>query len=149
MIRFISGADVLPVRNEMLREGRLSPEECVFSGDADEGSFHLGYVHEDQLVSIATFHRQPGAVVLPVMEGRTGYQLRGMATLTRYQGKGFGNRLVNFAIVYLKGQKVNYLWCNARKKAFSFYQGLGFEFISGEFDVPGIGPHKVMYLKIQ
>jgi ribosomal protein S18 acetylase RimI-like enzyme len=71
-----------------------------------------------------------------------------MATATKYQGKGFGNRLLNFAIVYLKGQKVNYLWCNAREKAFKFYQSLGFEFISDSFEIPEIGAHRVMYLKI-
>ena len=79
----------------------------------------------------------------------TSYQLRGMATLPEYRNKGFGNQLVNFAIVYLRGQKVHYLWCNARKKSFSFYLGLGFEFISDEFEIEGIGPHKSMYLKIQ
>jgi ribosomal protein S18 acetylase RimI-like enzyme len=72
-----------------------------------------------------------------------------MATAHAEQGKGYGNKLVNFAIVYLRGKGVNYIWCNARQKAFNFYQSLGFEFISETFDIPGIGPHKVMYLKIQ
>jgi ribosomal protein S18 acetylase RimI-like enzyme len=72
-----------------------------------------------------------------------------MATLESYRGKGLGNKLLNFAIVYLRGQKVNYLWCNARKAAFGFYLALGFEFISAEYEIPGIGPHKKMYLKIQ
>ncbi len=33
------------------------------------------------------------------------YQLRGMATLAEYRGKGIGNQLVNFAIVYMRGRK--------------------------------------------
>lgn len=149
MIRFIPTADTLPIRNEILREGKLSPDQCVFPGDDAEGSFHLGYYNDEKLVCVATFHRQECSVILPVMHEKAGYQLRGMATLAGYQGQGFGNRLVNFAIVYLKGQKVDYLWCNARKKAFRFYQDLGFEFISDEFEIAGIGPHKTMYLKIQ
>jgi predicted GNAT family N-acyltransferase len=72
-----------------------------------------------------------------------------MATTEKYRGKGLGNRLVNFAITYLRGQQVNYIWCNARKKALQFYMGVGFEVVSPEFDVPGIGPHYVMYVKIQ
>jgi predicted GNAT family N-acyltransferase len=72
-----------------------------------------------------------------------------MATTEKYRGKGLGNRLVNFAITYLRGQKVNYIWCNARKKALQFYLGVGFEVVSPEFEVPGIGPHYVMYVKIQ
>lgn len=143
MIKFISSEDTLALRSPILRNG-ADPQLCVFDGDNDEFSFHLGYFIEDELVCVASFHQQ----------GRDnfqglGYQLRGMATQLSYQGRGIGNQLVNFAIVYLRGQKANYLWCNARKAAFRFYSGLGFEFVSEEFDIPNIGPHKAMYLKIQ
>jgi ribosomal protein S18 acetylase RimI-like enzyme len=72
-----------------------------------------------------------------------------MATIGSYRGRGIGNQLVNFAIVYLRGQKANYIWCNARKNAVKFYLNLGFEVVSPEFEVPGIGPHYAMYVKIQ
>lgn len=144
MIKFIKTEDVLPIRNIVLREGKLKDEECFFLNDDAEDTFHLGYYDHDQLVSVASFHHQsrPGFV-------GDAYQLRGMATLSAYQSKGFGNQLLNFAIVYLRGQKLNYIWCNAREKAFMFYQSLGFEFISEAFEIPGIGIHKAMYLKIQ
>ena len=144
MIRFIQADEVLSIRNEVLRESRLTLDECRFPGDQDEGSFHLGYFEGEQLACIASFHpKQYGEY-----KGKA-YQLRGMATLEKYRGKGFGNQLVNFAIVYLRGQKANYIWCNARKKAIKFYQNLGFEIISSEFEVTNIGPHHVLYLKIQ
>lgn len=144
MIRFIQADDVLPVRNEVLRDGKLTLEQCRFPGDDAEGAFHLGYFDNEQLVCIVTFFPKN-------YEGYTGkgYQLRGMATLESHRSKGIGNQLVNFAIVYLRGQKANYIWCNARKKALKFYGDLGFEIISDEFEVPNIGPHRVMYLKIQ
>lgn len=144
MIRFIQADDVLPVRNEVLREGKLTLEQCRFPGDDAEGAFHLGYFNNDQLVCIATFFPKN-------YDGYAGkaYQLRGMATLESYRSKGIGNQLVNFAVVYLRGQKANYIWCNARKNALRFYGNLGFEVISDEFEVPNIGPHRVMYLKIQ
>jgi predicted GNAT family N-acyltransferase len=144
MIRFIQTDDVLALRNEVLREGRLTLDECRFQNDDAEGTFHLGYYDNDQLVCIASFHPQN----YKEYTGRA-YQLRGMATSESHRGKGIGNQLVNFAIVYTRGQKVNYVWCNARKKAVRFYQNLGFEIISAEFEVPGIGPHHVLYLKIQ
>jgi GNAT superfamily N-acetyltransferase len=78
-----------------------------------------------------------------------GYQLRGMATLEKYRGKGIGNQLVNSAIVYLRRQQANYLWCNARVKAVPFYQNIGFEVISGQFVIPVTGTHHVLYLKVQ
>jgi ribosomal protein S18 acetylase RimI-like enzyme len=144
MIKFLQTEEVLPLRNTILREGKLKNEECIFLNDDAEDTFHLGDIIDDTPICVASFHHQK-------REGFEGdaYQLRGMATAHEYQGKGYGNKLVNFAIVYLRGKGVNYIWCNARQKAFKFYQSLGFEFISEEFDIPGIGPHKVMYLKIQ
>jgi len=144
MIKFITKEQVLPLRNEVLREGKLKPEDCIFLNDDAESTFHLGYFEGDELVCVASFHHQPY-----VDFTGDAYQLRGMATTSSFQSKGIGNKLVNFAIVYLRGQKINYLWCNAREKAFKFYQSSGFELVSDFFDIPGIGKHKVMYLKIQ
>ena len=144
MIKFITAEEVLSIRNEVLREGRLRDDECRFPTDIISGAFHLGYVTADELVCVVSFHPQN-------YEGYhgLGYQLRGMATREAYRGKGYGNLLLNFAMVYLRGQKVNYVWCNARKVAANFYLNAGFEIISAEFDIAGIGPHYVMYVKIQ
>jgi GNAT superfamily N-acetyltransferase len=144
MIKFIAADDLLAIRNEVLREGKLALDECRFPTDQLTGAFHLGYYSGEELACIASFHPQNYGE----FKG-TGYQLRGMATLEKYRGRGFGNQLLNFAIVYLRGQKVNYLWCNARKKALPFYLNMGFEVISDEFEVPVIGPHYVLYVKIQ
>lgn len=144
MIKFITADDVLPIRNEVLREGKLTLDECRFAGDDNAEAFHLGYYVDDALACIASFHPQ----TYGDFKGKA-YQLRGMATTAQYRGKGYGNLLVNFAITYMRGQRVNYVWCNARKKAAPFYLSLGFEIISPEFDIPGIGPHYVMYVKIQ
>ena len=144
MIKFLQTEEVLPLRNIILREGKLKDEECFFLNDDASDTFHLGFLKNDEVISVASFHHQ----IRPGFPGEA-YQLRGMATALSFQGKGYGNQLLNFAIVYLRGQKVNYVWCNARQKAFKFYQSIGFEFISEEFDIPGIGPHKAMYLKIQ
>lgn len=143
MIKFLTTEEVLPLRNEVLREGKLKPEDCVFVNDDHEDTFHIGYFDGDEVVCIASFHAQKH----PEYEGKA-YQLRGMATKSNYQGKGIGNKLLNFAIVYLRGKKINYLWCNAREKAFKFYLSLGFEFISEPFIIEGIGVHKVMYLRV-
>jgi predicted GNAT family N-acyltransferase len=144
MIKFISVDELLDVRNNVLREGRLLPNECRFPSDTVEGAFHLGYYVSEQLACIASFHPQTHEPYTGL-----GYQLRGMATLEEFRGKSLGNQLLNFAIVYLRGQKANYIWCNARKKAVKFYLSIGFEIISEEFEIKNIGPHHIMYLKIQ
>lgn len=144
MIKFIPLADVFDVRNIVLREGKMPAGQPRFPSDDIEGAFHLGYFDGDKLVCVASFHPEPYGEF-----NGTGYQLRGMATLEEYRGKSIGNQILIFAIVYLRGQKANYVWCNARKKAVKFYDSIGFEIISKEFEVPNIGPHYVMYLKIQ
>jgi len=144
MIKFIQPDELLSIRNEVLRGGVLTLDECRFPSDKVEGAFHLGYFMGNELLSIASFHPQPYGEFTG-----TGYQLRGMATIESERGKGLGNQLLNFGIVYLKGLKANYIWCNARKKALPFYLNMGFEIISDEFEVPVIGPHYVLYVKIQ
>lgn len=144
MIRFVEVEELLAIRNEVLREGKLAPDECRFPTDKISGAFHLAYIINSQPVCVASFHPQNYDEY-----AGSAYQLRGMATIEEYRSRGLGNQLVNFAIVYLRGQKVNYVWCNARKNAVRFYKNLGFEVISNEFEVPGIGPHYVMYVKIQ
>jgi predicted GNAT family N-acyltransferase len=144
MIKFINVGELLPLRNVLLREGKLTNDECRFPTDNLQGAFHLGYYIEEELVCIASLHPQSYGD----FEGK-GYQLRGMATVEKYRGQGLGNQLLNFSIAYLKDLQANYLWCNARKKALPFYINLGFEIISAEFEVAVIGPHYVLYVKIQ
>ncbi len=143
MIRFITVEETLPLRNVVLREGKLTPDECRFPSDNLPGNFHLGYFDNEQLICIASFHPQsygeyPGA----------GYQLRGMGTADGYKGKGKGKELVEFAKQYLRGRSADYMWCNARQVAVSFYERLGLKIVSPQFEVPGIGPHYVMYVKL-
>ena len=58
MIRFIPTDDVLALRNQVLREGRLTLDQCRFPNDDAEGTFHLGYFDNDRLVCVASFHPQ-------------------------------------------------------------------------------------------
>ena len=143
MVEFITADQTLELRNIILRDGLLSPDQCRFAEDAIEGAFHLGYMSDNQLVCVCSFAPNELAPF-----GSDGFQLRGMATLKEYRNKGIGNLIVNFGVLYLKGRKARYVWCNARRVAYGFYSGLGFEFISEEFEIQGIGPHKKMYLKI-
>ena len=144
MIRFIQPEHVLPLRAAVLRNGQRLPQDCVFAGDNDPESFHVGVEQDGQIVCVASFLPQ-------TREGYPGkgYQLRGMATHPLYQSKGLGSQLLRFAFSHLQEKDVAYVWCNAREAAFPFYQNLGFTFISESFDIPGIGPHKAMYLPLK
>jgi predicted GNAT family N-acyltransferase len=40
------------------------------------------------------------------------------------------------------------VWCNARTPARAFYERAGFRTVSDEFELPEIGPHYVMELRL-
>lgn len=140
MVRFISSQETLSLRSKMLRNN-LSLAECTFPTDQIEGAFHLGCFVEDQLVSVASFfpnnyRDQP----------KEGYQLRGMATDSDFVGEGFGAKLIDFAVIQLNAANASYIWCNARSSAVEFYKKKGFELISSEFEIEGVGAHYEMIL---
>lgn len=135
MVRRISAEETLPLRSAVLRKNKPF-EECVLPTDEITGVFHLGYFLDDKLICIGTFFPED----YPEM-GTGGFRLRGMATDPGFAGKGFGVALINFAIDELTSVQASYIWCNARSTAVGFYSKLGFEIISEEFEVPGIGPH--------
>ncbi|MHA4894695.1 GNAT family N-acetyltransferase [Pedobacter sp. PWIIR3] len=135
MVKYINSDQVLPLRSKVLRNG-LDPDKCKFPTDEITDGFHLGCFVGEELVSIATFFPEDYPE-----QGTGGYRLRGMATDSLSAGKGYGAELINFAVETLTSANASYIWCNARKIAVGFYHKLGFEIISDEFEVPGIGPH--------
>lgn len=143
MVKFILPEEVLPLRSLMLRNGKPF-EACIFEGDNSYDTFHLGYLADNRIRSVTTFMRND---FFP--EDGEGYQLRGMATHPDFGGRGYGAALINFAIDYLKEYNTDYLWCNARSTAAPFYKKIGFISESPEFDIPGIGFHYEMRLKLK
>ncbi len=67
-----------------------------------------------------------------------------MATEPDVRGAGFGAALVAACIEHAAASGGGELWCNARMGALGFYRRMGFDVVSEEFDIPGIGPHVVM-----
>jgi predicted GNAT family N-acyltransferase len=143
MIRKISRDEALPLRSVVLRNGKPLAE-CVFPTDGLPGIFHLGYFADEQLVCIATFFPEDYPD-----QGTGGFRLRGMATDPAFAGKGYGAGLIKFAINELTSLQAAYIWCNARSSAKGFYSRLGFETISEEFEIAGIGPHFDMLYQIK
>lgn len=142
MVRFISSNDTLALRSEILRNG-LPLADCIFPTDDIEGAFHLGSFFGDSLVSVASFFPNNYKD-----RKSAGYQLRGMATAKDFSGKGYGAKLIDFAISQLNATEATYLWCNARTSAVDFYKKKGFELCSPEFEIPGVGPHHEMIINL-
>lgn len=136
----INPNDTYEIRHLMLRpDGTLS--DCKFDGDDDDQTFHLGAFIEGKLVSVASFYFEKHPTIT---DHQYQYRLRGMATLEQHQRQGLSKALLKMAFPIIKQNQCTVLWCNARTSAKGFYETVGFESISDEFDIPGIGPHYLM-----
>lgn len=144
-IQFISAEDAIDLRSRILRPGQPL-ENCHYPGDHSESALHLGICFDvdgkTQVLCNGTFLQESHAnwpmAVLP-------YRLRGMATDTPFNGQGLGRALLEFAQTELKKRNCDLLWFNARTSALGFYEKLGFSVVSDIFEIPGAGPHRVMF----
>lgn len=139
-ITLITPAETLFLRQRVLKPF-LSLEECVIPGDDFETTFHWGLFIKDRLVSVATFMGEDH----PDFHFSKSFRLRGMATDPEFAGKGLGSLLLKEAEQDLLKHDLDFLWFNARIKAFPFYERLGFKYHGDIFEIDRIGPHKVMY----
>jgi GNAT superfamily N-acetyltransferase len=140
VIREIPAAETWPLRLSVLRPNRpLSAAQ--FPGDDLRTTNHFGAFCDGELVGIASLFRAE----LPERAGDSALQLRGMATAPEMRGQGFGRALVLACETFAKESRVKLIWCNARTTAVGFYQKLGWEIVSQEFEVPDVGPHFRMW----
>lgn len=132
-----------------LRHMVLRPEQPIestdYDRDMDEQSLHYAALCENTIASIATFYPEK----FPEIKHTLSYRLRGMATHPKYRRKGFARQLMRHALKDLEQKRCDLLWCKARLVALSFYESLGFIKVGSIFEIDGIGPHYLMYKKIE
>ena len=139
-IRTATAEDIRPLRNDILRPG-LPYDTTRFEGDDDTDTFHLAaYDNEGKIVGIGSLMKAPWTGA----PSRAAYQLRGMAVAQSHQGTGAGKAVLEALELNAQSNGADLIWCNARNTASGFYAKSGWQIVSKEFDVPGIGPHLVM-----
>lgn len=106
-IRLISPEATLPIRHSVLWPSKPI-EFCQVKEDGSGN--HFGVFENDVLLCVAS-------IFITGAEAR----LRKFATLHEHQGKGFGTRMIEYIIEYLKQKGVTYFWCDARESAQDFY----------------------------
>lgn len=141
-VREIQAKETYAVRHPVLRPNQ-GIETCDYPGDHDEMTFHLGAFVDNKLVGIASFYEE----AFEDFQEEKQYRLRGMATLPGYRGMQIGAQLIHAAEALLRERSTSIWWCNARKNAIGFYKKLGLAIYGEEFEIEGIGPHKVMVRK--
>lgn len=141
----INAPDTYPIRQQVLVPDHDLKKAKFDFDDDDDISFHLGAFEDSQLVSVASFYYQRNLLFKDLHQ----YQLRGMATLSEYQGQGLSSELLKMAFPIIKQNLCTLLWCNARTTAAGFYEKAGFKKFDGTFfEIEEIGPHLLMYKNI-
>jgi len=138
-VKLIDANDTYLVRHPILRPEKPF-ETCVFHGDNLKTTIHIGLFIEKKIIGVCTFMKNNNTLFSNINQ----YQLRGMAILTPFQKKGYGNAILNFAEAILKKDNPVIIWCNARKFAIPFYEKNNYKKIGKPFNVAGIGVHYVM-----
>lgn len=137
--KLITAEETFPLRFQM-RPLRAIADQ----GNAEDKlstTFHIGAFLNSDLVGIASFNLEAH----PKFPSQTPYRLRGMASDKNFRGQNVGRITLDFGLQELRKRECDFLWCNARESAFGFYEKMGLSIYGEMFDIPTIGPHKVMY----
>lgn len=143
-IQIIDATQTFKVRHPILRAGK-SIETCRFVGDELETTFHFGIFTKNELVGVCSFLQNNHQSINKNKQ----YQLRGMAILKAYQGKGLGSIILSHGETFLKKRNTLALWCNAREVAVNFYERNGYQKFGNPFNIDDIGLHYLMYKNIK
>lgn len=135
----IPAEDTYELRQMVLRPN-LTIEQVAMDHDHLESSFHVG-VRDGSGRVIAIMTVMDDAV--PETD-EPAWRIRGMASHPDSRGSGCGGSVLEFGLARANSIEQRPVWCNARRVAYGFYERYGFRIVSDEFDIPGIGPHKVM-----
>ncbi|MFD0769987.1 GNAT family N-acetyltransferase [Bacillus sp. CGMCC 1.60114] len=139
-IKRIDCSQTYALRHEILRPNQ-SLEDCKYTSDHEENTFHLGAFINNMLISIASFSYE----IHPSLGEGIHYRLRGMATRQNFRKQHAGSTLIHSAEAILAKRRAQLLWCNARITVANYYTRLGFQEYGEIFDIPPIGLHKLMY----
>jgi len=142
-INKVDAEKIRPLRHSELRKGQ-DYSTTSYLKDYEDGTFHMACIVDDKIVTCATFYAEKSKKV----KSNNAYRLRGMATDSQLQRKGYARNLMIKSFKELKKSDCDMLWCNARLVAVNFYKSVGFKIIGELFDIEAIGPHYYMYKEI-
>ena len=142
-IRKVDAERIRPLRHSELRKGQ-DFSTTSYLKDYEVDTFHMAYISNEKTVTCATFYPEESTKI----KTENAYRLRGMATDSNFQRKGYASNLMAESFKELKKRDCDMVWCNARLVAVDFYKSVGFKITGELFDIEGIGPHYYMYKEI-
>lgn len=141
-IKRITALETYLVRHPILRN-KKPIESCDFDGDHLETTIHLGLYYKKQLIGVCSLLKNNHVLYFDTNQ----YQLRGMAILTEFQGKGLGLYILKHVESILINNST-LIWCNAREIAINFYKKSGYTITGKPFEIKTAGIHYMMYKKL-
>ena len=142
-IKKVFAEEVRPLRHSELRKGQdFSTTSYLEDYEAD--TFHMVCIVDEKIVTCASYYPEKSIKI----KSKRAYRLRGMATESNFQRKGYASNLMAESFKELKKEDCDMVWCNARLVAVDFYRSVGFKITGDLFDIEGIGPHYYMYKEI-
>lgn len=132
----IDARQARPLRAAVLRPG-LPAELSVYPLDDDPASFHAGVFADGALIGVASVFNEAPSGESPTTEWR----LRGVAVDEPYRNRGIGEKMMSVCIAYVSEADGTEIWCNARERARTFYERLGFRVEGERYEDPVSGPH--------
>ena len=139
-IKKITAFETIIVRHPILRPGRPI-ESCHFDGDDLLSTSHFGLFLENQLAGVISAFKAQNKL----FSKENQYQIRGMAVLSEFQKKGFGEALLEYCENEIRLKSGNLIWFNARETAIGFYEKSGYEILGDPFEIPDVGPHYILF----
>lgn len=140
LIKEILAEETHRVRHPILRQGRPI-EDCIFAGDQEATTVHLGAYHDDKLVGVLSAYKKNH----PAFNTVKSYQIRGVAVVTDFHRKGIGKKLMDDIEKRMMERKIDLIWLNARIAALDFYTSLAYHQKGDAFEIEGIGTHYYFY----
>ena len=131
------------LRHSELRKGQ-DFSTTSYLNDYEIDTFHMACIVDDKIVTCATFYPEKSIKI----KSDNAYRLRGMATDSNFQRKGYASGLMEESFKELKKRDCDMVWCNARLVAVDFYKSIRFKITGELFEIAGIGPHYYMYKEI-
>ena len=142
-INKVDAEKIRSLRHSELRKGQKFSTTSYLK-DYEVDTFHMACIVDDKIVTCATFYPEKSIKI----KSDNAYRLRGMATDSNFQRKGYASDLMEESFKELKNRDCDMVWCNARLVAVDFYKSVGFKITGDLFDISGIGPHYYMYKEI-
>jgi len=108
MIDEVPYSDILRIRKEAMYPDK---DLDFVKLENDKLGIHMGFYVNGEIASIVSLFLENNKL-----------QFRKLATLPKFQNKGYGSMLLKWVISYAKDMKFGSVWCNARKEKSSFYK---------------------------